>query len=268
MNHPTFVRNKPLSLPMLLSCLWLLGPGGGALQAMPPEELFARANEVYGQGRYQEAATLYDSVLAQGLVSPSLYFNLGNAYYQQGRIAPAILHYERALKLDPGHDDAAFNLRLAHQRVVDNIEPEPEFVLTRWWSEGIEGRSSDAWGRISLGLMWLALGGVALLLFGQGTGVRRAAFVGTLGAGLLALAALGLAHYQDRRAQAEHHAIVMSANAYVKNAPDGPTDLLILHEGVKVELLDEVDGWSQIRLAGANLDEVEGFIRSENLEAI
>lgn len=34
-------------------------------------------------------------------LSSNLFYNLGNAYYRQGKLGLAILNYERALRLDP-----------------------------------------------------------------------------------------------------------------------------------------------------------------------
>lgn len=68
-----------------------------------------RANEMYKQGQYSDAAALYEEILKNG-VSPELYYNLGNSYYKADETGLAILNYERALRLDPGLNDASYNL--------------------------------------------------------------------------------------------------------------------------------------------------------------
>ena len=257
---------RPLALRWLLLGLtcWLMAP----LTAAEADDLFIQANRAYADRAYAQAVRLYDSVLAQGLVSADLYYNLGNAHYQQNHIAEALLHYERALRLDPGHGDAAFNRRLANLRVVDNIEPQPEFVLTRWWRELIDGRSPEQWGYLAMGLLWAVVVAVAVLFFVPRPQVRRVAFVSGIGLSLLSVGCLALGLMRHQRSQSEQYGLIMTPNAYVKNAPGGETDLLILHEGVKVTLLDEVDGWTQIRLDGANIGEVVGFVRSESVGVI
>jgi SH3-like domain-containing protein len=51
----------------------------------------------------------------------------------------------------------------------------------------------------------------------------------------------------------------------VKASPEqNSKDLFILHEGTKVEVLDEFGEWSEIRIADGN----EGWIRSSSIEII
>lgn len=259
----------PALVQMLASwlciCLWL---GIGSLRAATADALFAEGNNAYGNRDYEQAAALYDSVLAQGLVSPEVYYNLGNAHYKLGHLAEAILNYERALRLDPGYEDAAFNLRLANLKVVDNIQPQPEFVLSRWSRELIDGRSAAQWGYWALALLWLVAGAVAVLFFVPRPQVRRVAFVSGIVLGLASVTCLGLGLVHHQRTQSEQYGLVMTPNAYLKNAPDGDTDLLILHEGVKVKIVDYVGPWTQIKLEGANIGEVVGFVQREAVEVI
>ena len=73
-----------------------------------------QANEAYGQEDYIKAIELYEQTLREQGVSSDLYYNLGNAYYKHNEFAKAILNYERALLLNPGNEDARFNLSLIH----------------------------------------------------------------------------------------------------------------------------------------------------------
>ena len=72
--------------------------------------LFAKANALYKQNKYEEALALYEQLLSQDTVDPVLYYNTGNAYAQLHRPGPAVLMYERALQLDPRDADAQENL--------------------------------------------------------------------------------------------------------------------------------------------------------------
>ena len=55
---------------------------------------FVDGNVQYNDGKYEAAITSYESVLANGLQSAELYFNLGNCYYKLHKVAPAIYNYE------------------------------------------------------------------------------------------------------------------------------------------------------------------------------
>ena len=86
---------------------------------------FEAANAAYADGRYDEAVTIYQSLLDEQ-PNATLYYNLGNARFKQGELAQAILNYERALRLKPNYKDAKYNLAFAQSRIVDNI-PEQDF---------------------------------------------------------------------------------------------------------------------------------------------
>ncbi|HEY2388021.1 MAG TPA: BatD family protein [Candidatus Binatia bacterium] len=81
--------------------------------AASPNTIFFHGNALYGEERYADAAAEYLRVLAAGLESGPLYFNLGNAYFRAGDVGHAVLAYERALRLMPGDPDLRANLRFA-----------------------------------------------------------------------------------------------------------------------------------------------------------
>ena len=74
------------------------------------EQLFKEANELYQQNDIAGAQSTFESILAAGINSSELYYNLANCYYKTGAIPNAILYYEKALKLTPNDPDIAFNL--------------------------------------------------------------------------------------------------------------------------------------------------------------
>ena len=59
----------------------------------------------------------------------------------------------------------------------------------------------------------------------------------------------GFAKKQYNLINNKQEAIVFSASEIVKSSPgDNGNDLFVLHEGTKVQLLDEVGAWGKIRL--------------------
>ena len=64
------------------------------------QSTFDEANAAYADGRYEEAAALYQAMIDEQ-PDAVLYYNLGNARFKQGELAQAILNYERALRLKP-----------------------------------------------------------------------------------------------------------------------------------------------------------------------
>ena len=76
----------------------------------------AVADCAYLNQQYDTAIQQYEQVLSEGPNS-TVYYNLGNAYYQSGDTVMAILNYERALFLDPFNEDAKFNLNICQNRL-------------------------------------------------------------------------------------------------------------------------------------------------------
>ena len=66
----------------------------------------------YSEGKYNEAADLYQQIIETGYESAEVYYNLGNSYYKMSDLPNAILNYERAKLLAPNDEDIAFNLEL------------------------------------------------------------------------------------------------------------------------------------------------------------
>ena len=71
------------------------------------ERLFREANDLYAEGDHGAAAEVYEAILAGGFLNADVYYNLANARYMDGDVAQAVLGYERALRLDGSHEDAA-----------------------------------------------------------------------------------------------------------------------------------------------------------------
>ena len=99
-------------------------PGGAGAAGEHPEAVFFRANELYAAERYADAAAAYERVLALGVESGPLHFNLGNAYFKQGDVGRAVLGYERARRLLPRDPDVAANLAYA-RTLADGADGPP-----------------------------------------------------------------------------------------------------------------------------------------------
>ena len=229
------------------------------------ETAFAQANELYKQKKYAEAAQVYEDILKTDLQSGELHYNLGNAYYKNGAIGKAILHYERALLLDAGNEDAAYNLALAEAQRVDEIEVLPPFFLETWWQGMRRAASSTAWGIVGLLLLWAGIGGLVVWLMGQSRQHKKLGFIGGLVALLLSFLPLSLANSRAEMEKNSGAAIVLAEKIDLKSGPDeASTTLNKLHEGTKVKLLDAVGEWSQVRLQNGEI----GWLERTNIEQI
>jgi len=116
-----FVLGSGVLLALILwGALTLLNP----TVAADPATVDA-ANQLYVAGHYDEAARIYEQELARGVQDSAVYYNLGNAYFQQGDMSRAVLNLQRAAQLDPRDEDIQANLALAQEQTTELFVEEP-----------------------------------------------------------------------------------------------------------------------------------------------
>jgi len=75
---------------------------------------------------------------------------------------------------------------------------------------------------------------------------------------LLSFVSLSLALKQSSAEENSDSAILIVENVNVKSAPDANgTDLFTIHEGLKLELCDQVGNWAKVRLADGKVGWIE-----------
>ena len=237
-----------------------------ALAAAAPSEIdstFEAANQAYLHGDYKGAIDKYEQVLAAGVIHEDLHYNLANAYFKADRLGPAILHYERALRLDPGQDDVEANLKLARQTAAAR------------WQDKLQGAEKDPlWmralapftlGGLTLGFlgMYGALFLLAVVVYLMRPGIARVGLVvllvfvtlSTVGAGGLLAGRWGL----DKLVQ---QGIVLPDELAVKDGPgaDYQTSFLI-HGGLRLRIAGRDQEWVLVRLQNG----LEGWVRARDV---
>jgi tetratricopeptide (TPR) repeat protein len=227
-----------------------------SLHAESPEGLYNIGTDAYKAKNYKQAIDAYQKLISEGYRNAAVYYNLGNAYYKTDQISQSILNYERALKLSPADEDIRFNLKLANLKTADRISPLPQLYIVSKWQNLVSMETSRTWAIFSVVAIWLALIAFAIYLF-IGS-IRRVGFFS--GATLLLLAAFFsyLSYTQNQAEYGAGQAILTATNTYIKSAPDtSGTDLFMIHEGVKLNILDKVGEWSKVRLADGKVGWVE-----------
>jgi tetratricopeptide (TPR) repeat protein len=215
-----------------------------SVQAQSPEKLYAIGADAYKAKNYQQAIDAYQKLIADGYRSASVYYNLGNAYYKTDNISQSILAYERSLRLNPSDEDTRFNLKLANLKTVAK------------WNALVSSRSSRSWAIFSVVAMWLALIAFALYLFIRS--IRRAGFYTGMALVFFSLFFFYLSYSQNQSESGAGQAILSAPNAYIKSAPDASsTDLFMIHEGTKLNIMDKVGTWSKVRLADGKVGWIE-----------
>jgi hypothetical protein len=223
------------------------------------------AEMAYQKEDYNKAVQLYESLLKTQGESASVYYNLGNAYYKLGKVAPSILNYERALLLNPGDADIRFNLQMAKQKAVDNIVPVGSFFLVNWFNAVKNMGSVNSWGNLGIVAFILFIGCLIMFFFSRWIRLKKIAFYSGLFLIAVVVFANLFAHAEKSELINRTHAIVFSPTVTVKSSPDASgTDLFILHEGAKVRIKSALGTWSEIELEDGNV----GWMPSVDFERI
>jgi tetratricopeptide (TPR) repeat protein len=158
-------RRRGLGPARVAGCLVALAMAATAIAATSdgPSALFIRANGLYGEEHYAEAAATYEQILAGGVESGAVQFNLGNAYLKTGDVGHAVLAYERARRHIPGDPDLAANLGFARELAHDVIPPTLGTTLAFPFAERATTNTLATVTMAAWWTLWLALAGAALL---------------------------------------------------------------------------------------------------------
>src|ERR1044071_8928871 len=125
-----------------------LGVTGARAEADP---IFAKANQAFAEGRFQEAVDGYQNVVRSGRWSANLFYDLGNAWFRTGNFGQAILNYERALALDAHHPEAEANLVLARE------EARALELRKNWIDRYLEAGTTTQYSIAAALAFWVAL---------------------------------------------------------------------------------------------------------------
>lgn len=228
------------------------------------EKEFIRANNLYRDGNFPEAITLYSEIIQAGYESGELHYNLGNAYYKNGELGSAILHFEKAKKFLPRDDDLADNLKMAQMRVADRIDT-PRLAVWKFVDAVRDYLTLKSLAAAALILYLISLGLAALYYLLPRGALKRMTFyltVPVLVCFLLFAAVFGVRLWREANVR---EAVIIADKVEIVSAPDqGAQGLFSLHEGVKVRILQELPPWAEIALP----DEKRGWVKIETFADI
>ena len=257
----TVVALTVLMISFLVGGLYLLSEG-----STENSEALAAANQLYSTGNFPKAAELYEQLIEQGVVEPTLYYNLGNTYYMQGDLGRAVLNYQRAARLDPRDEDIKHNLAIARTEtsngsIVEEIGPIKSLssLTSRWLT-------LNETALLTVGL-WFAIT-ILFLVFQQLQNSKlRSTVQYMIILGLLLLVAtgtsLGSRMYIDRTQPA---AVIIAPTVTLNINPDldSSTDMTLI-SGEEVKISDVQGDWVQLSKYGS---ELKGWIPLDSVEFI
>lgn len=232
-------------------------------------EIFERGNAAYFRADYEGATQSYEELLAAGVVDPDVSYNLGAAEAKRGRYGRAVLHFERALWLRPGDDDArqaldevraALGRRRAAARGEAEVDAGPPF------GEALFGSvSPDVLTVLALVLTLLAFGAGTALLFARRESVRLGlGVVAVVGAALLTVTGLGLAVRSGWLDEGEP-AVVLRERAPLREGPDTrAAERGHAPEGQRATIVDRERDWRRVHVPSVG----EGWMAAEDVAPV
>ena len=224
------------------------------------------ADALYEKEQYRDAVEAYESVLKNDGVAPEVYYNLGNCYYKLDEIPLAVLNYERAFLLDPGDADIRANLALARGKTIDKVVPPSEMFFVTWWRDLTNCMSINAWAVLGIAAFVLMLVGVLLYVFMSQLTLRKIGVYGAMVMLVVVIVANLAALSQHADLTHRNTAIILDPAVTVKSSPsETSTDLFLIHEGSKVEILDgSMKEWKEVKFEEGK----QGWIPVTALEII
>ena len=241
-------------------CILVFGVSG-----QEPQQLIEDGNRAYSDGLYTDAAALYNQVVESGFEAPELYYNLGISYFKLNDLPNAILWYERARRLDPANENINFNLNVANSKISDKIDPLPLLFYIRWYRGLVELFPVNTWAVQTIFFLIFTLAFITLYFISTRLILRKTGFWAGILFLLLTLFTLLFSISGYIHMKTLHEAIVFDPTITVKSSPDKSSiDIFVLHEGTKVQLLDKIGTWYEVRIANGSV----GWLPGEALEEV
>ncbi len=221
------------------------------------KKTFEQGNDLYQKEQFEQAAAKYEQVLKEGLVSDEVYFNLGNAYYKLNKVALSVYNFEKAKQLNPTCSSIENNLDFSKKLAVDEFNVVPRAGMDKLLFDTTSVFHYNTWAWISVAVAFVFLLAFAGFYFLQSTMPKRLFFGLMTIAVLVLIASLLSARFQKKYRDSNKSAIVFETVTAIHSEPkDTSPEITPIHEGAKVLIIEDVNGWSKVALPNG----VQGWI--------
>jgi tetratricopeptide (TPR) repeat protein len=277
------VRRTYVTIRLILAGLFVAGAAAAQSVVDDPAEVFRGGNASYEAGEYAAAIEAYRRLTDAGVVNADLYYNLGNAYYKNNELGPAVLFYVRALRIEPRNDEATDNLALVRSQLRDKQFVQQQNRLLRgfiWLHNNLSTTEMLVFASGSYVFLCLLLivfifrntpavvaayRRVSVLSPGRLVGLARAQdLLVAIGVVAALLLTSGISAYR-KLAVDQSEAVVLAAEVAVFSSPtDDATLQFKIHEGTMVTIRDRRAVWTKIALPGG----MSGWVATESIEKV
>lgn len=203
---------------------------------------FEAGNELFDQGKYAEAKQHYETLIESGQGSANVYYNLANADYRLGSAGRAMLNYERALALNPGHKEAAANLKLLREQSSARLPEET------WVTKTFGGLPINQWTLATVATGWMTLFSIVVLATSRRAANGGVWFLLIVSAATLGFAATGVGVGMKDLSLG----VITAKQAEARLQPAESAGVAeVLPAGSRVRVLSERGPWTYCELPGA-----------------
>ena len=218
---------------------------------------FSLANKLYAEGKFPDAANLYEKIIASGQISPNLLFNYGNAEFKAGNLGKAIAAFRRAELLAPRDSDIRANLDFARKQVQGST------IHESWWRAWLGQLTLNEWAILAAIALWLTF---ILLAAKQIRPALAPKFRGVISMlillTILFVAATGL---EAAERFSNQSAVVISNDAVARSGPfDDAQKAFAVHDGAELSVLGRHGDWVQIANNSGNI----GWLATKQVEIL
>jgi tetratricopeptide (TPR) repeat protein len=200
---------------------------------------FSIANKLYAQGKFSDAATVYEKILESGNTSANLLFNCGNAEFKSGSLGKAIAAFRQAELLAPRNSEIRANLNFVRERV------QGATIRESFWQRWFGQLSLNEWTIFAAVAFWLMF----ILLAVKQIRPALAPKVRGITFALISLTILFVAilSIQTTNHFSKSTAVVVSSLAQVRSGPfDDAQNAFAVHDGAELLVLNHHDDWIQV----------------------
>ncbi len=233
-----------LAALITVGCLSAYGLSTQADPSVTCRDMFNKAGQLYREKKYDEAISEYEKIIRLGYESGSLYYNLGNSYFKDGKLGMALVNYERARQLMSSDSDLIANRDYAISLLTERLQGENRNIFKIWIDRIFEGFSIDALTLTASIIMVLIFLVLTMVLFSD----WFKAYYKPIHGMLFIFLVISIVSLDGRIRYFTKGAIVVMREAQVKFEPlERATVYFTLSEGNTVEIVDSSDNWYKIK---------------------
>lgn len=228
------------------------------LNALPLFSAEEKFESLYKNHQYSKA--LKEAIhIAKKQESSIAYYNLGNCFFRLNQYGQAKWAYERALKLDNGNKDAAFNLKVTQTKFTTKTPEIKSFFLSRIWQSIMATHSVNSWTWAGIITFFIAGFFGIVFMFSTEETKRKLFFYSALFFFVFGVITHFIAWDKNQYETSYQYAIIPKYATLRSEPTENSKAISSISEGIKVEILDEVGDYYQIQLP----NKIQGWAKKD-----